>query len=218
VLDAQPLFAPGSSFSYADTNYILLGMVIERITGRTYYQELDDRILRPLSLGDTTPSDRPDLPGLVCGHTTPDNPFRVPVRTLRDGRYPMNPQVEWTGGGLISTSADLVRWALALYAGDVLAPAMQQHMLTTGVSDLGQDVRYGLGVMTWEGRHGQVRGHTGWVPGYVSGMAYFPRLRLALAVQFNSDVNRSGDAMRAFLDDVAGTLAPLLSQPPPPTA
>ena len=150
VLDTKPLFPAGSSFSYADTNYILVGMIIERITGLTYYGVLDERILRPLALRDTTPSDRPDLPGLVCGHTTPDNPFRVPDRTLVDGRYPMNPQVEWTGGGLISTSADLARWAAALYAGDVLPPAAREQMLQTGPSNLGEGVRYGLGAITWD--------------------------------------------------------------------
>lgn len=206
VLDARPLFPAGSDFSYADTNYILVGMIIERITGLTYYGMLDERILRPLGLRDTTPSDRPDLPGLVCGHTTPDNPFRVPDRTLVDGRYPMNPQVEWTGGGLISTSADLARWAAALYAGNVLPLAMRERMLETGPSNLGPGVRYGLGVITWEGRHGQVWGHTGWVPGYHSGMAYFPTQRLAVACQVNSDVKRSGAIMRGFLDDVAAEL------------
>ena len=50
VLDAKPLFPAGSSFSYADTNYILVGMIIERITGRTYYEVLDERILKPLGL------------------------------------------------------------------------------------------------------------------------------------------------------------------------
>lgn len=206
VLDARPLFPTGTDFSYADTNYILVGMIIERVTGRTYYEVLTEQVLVPLALRETTPADRPDLPGLVCGHTTPDNPFRVPNRTLVDGRYPMNPQVEWTGGGLITTAADLARWARALYAGEVLAPALRETMLQTGPSDLGEGVRYGLGVITWEGRHGQAWGHTGWVPGYHSGMAYFPALRLAVACQVNSDVKRSGAIMRGFLDDVAAEL------------
>lgn len=206
VLDATPLSAAGSSFSYADTNYILVGMIIEKVTGRSYYEVLAERVLEPLGLAETTPADRPDLPGLVCGHTTPDNPFRVPDRTLVDGRYPMNPQVEWTGGGLITTAADLARWARALYAGNVLAPPSQEQMLQAGPSNLGPGVRYGLGVITWEGRHGQVWGHFGWVPGYHSGMAYFPALRLAAAFQVNSDVKRSGAITRAFLDDVAAEL------------
>ena len=63
ALDSEPLFPVDEGWSYADTNYILVGMIIERVMGRTYYEELNERILEPWKLRATTPSDHPELPG-----------------------------------------------------------------------------------------------------------------------------------------------------------
>jgi len=65
VLDAKPLFAPGQGWAYADTNYILVGMAVEQATGRTVYGEVQRRLLEPLKLTRTIPSDRRELPDLI---------------------------------------------------------------------------------------------------------------------------------------------------------
>jgi D-alanyl-D-alanine carboxypeptidase len=208
ILDRKPLFEAGKGWSYADTNYILLGMVIEKITGRTYYQELTDRILKKYKLEATSPVDRPDLPGLVSGYTVPDRVFPVPAEVATNGRYVLNPQLEWTGGGLISTATDLARWAKLLYTGDVLKETTRQQMLQMiPARPLGPKDEYGLGVQRWQSRHGPVLGHSGYFPGYISTLAYYPDKKIAVAVQINSDERGSLTMMRAILDDAVEVLS-----------
>jgi len=67
ILDTKPPFAAGQGWEYSDTNYIVLGMIIERITGRPYYAEMRRRVLEPLALRNTIPSDRRELPGVANG-------------------------------------------------------------------------------------------------------------------------------------------------------
>jgi D-alanyl-D-alanine carboxypeptidase len=208
VLDRPPLFAVGKGWSYADTNYIVVGMAVERATGREVFALIRERFLEPLSLDATEPADRPDLAGLACGHTTVDNPFRLPQQVVSQGRYAMNPQLEWTGGGLITTSLDLARWADALYGGEVLSPEALAAMRQGVPSSLGPDLRYGLGVILWPSPLGPACGHSGWVPGYVSMTAYYPERRVAVAVQLSSDVGRSSAELRSFLDELAVSLVP----------
>ena len=206
VLDAEPLFAVGEGWSYADTNYILVGMIIERVTGRRYYEELGDRILGPLGLSDTTPSDRPELRGLVCGYTAEKNLFDLPVEVARDGRYAINPQFEWTGGGLITTSLDLARWSKELYGGDVLEAESRAQMCTGVATTWGPGREYGLGVILRSSVHGPVRGHGGYMPGYLTTMAYYPDCGVAVAVQVNTVVDVEFSALEGLVDAVAGDL------------
>jgi len=207
VLDAEPLFAVGQGWSYADTNYIVVGMIIERATGRSFYEELTDRILTPLHLRGTSPADRPELTGLVSGYTARGEAFGLPTEVAADGRYAMNPQVEWTGGGLITNAHDLARWAWLLYGGRVLSEESLQRMLEAVPTGDDSGEQYGLGVGIRPSRHGQVLGHSGWVPGYCSAMAYYPDHRLAVAVQVNTDLGVDRFVLATLLDDVAAELA-----------
>lgn len=203
VFDKEPLFAPGEGWSYADTNYVVVGMIVEKITGRTYYNELERRILVPLKLVDTIPSDRARLPGLISGYCGPNNPFTDKHEVAVDGVYHCNPQFEWTGGGLVSTAFDLAIWAKAIYGGDVLNESTRAEMLKGVKAKTGPNDEYGLGVILWPTRHGRAIGHSGWFPGYVSIMAYYPDLKIAVALQINTDEPAKLRGMRAFLDDAA---------------
>src|SRR5581483_142876 len=125
VLDDPPESAPGAAFHYTDTNYILVGMIIERVTRSTYYSELERRLLGPLHLRDIVPNDRQRVPGVVqgysgglersmlgYGHETIDRPPAPGTAAAADamidrGAFVVNPQFEWTGGGLSTTAADL---------------------------------------------------------------------------------------------------------------
>ncbi|UCE58391.1 MAG: beta-lactamase family protein [Phycisphaerales bacterium] len=206
VLDAEPLFPPGQGWSYADTNYILVGMIIERVTGRTFYEELADRILGPLELVDTSPSDHPCLRGLINGYSVEGNPFSIPPEVAPNKCYAINPQVEWTGGGLISTASDLARWAWLLYGGDVLKDKTLGQLLDGVVIGNDPQRKYGLGVMIRSSRRGPVCGHAGWMPGYVSLMAYYSDHRIALAVQVNTEVGVGLPQLESLLDTAANEL------------
>lgn len=184
-LDQAPLFPAGKGFTYSDTNYILVGMIIEKITGRGYYTELEDQILKPLSLGHTSPSDRRVIPGMVSAYTDPKNPFGLPEKVCIDGKDALNPEIEWTGGGLVSTAGDLARWAWLLLGGHVLRNSSLKEMLAA--QPTGSGARYGLGIGVRDIELGPAYGHDGEFPGFESVMAYFPRYKLSVALQFNSD-------------------------------
>ena len=124
LFDAQPPFAPGEGWEYSDTNYIVLGMIIEKAGGASYYQQLRRRILEPLRLADTIPVESRVVPGLVQGYAGPNNPFGRSDEMIEDGRFAVNPQFEWTGGGMASTAADLARWGKLLYEGGAFVASM----------------------------------------------------------------------------------------------
>ncbi len=208
ILDLAPLFEAGKGWAYTDTGYILLGLVIEAVSGSSYYEELEMRFLKPLKLDMTSPSDRTALPGLVAGYAAQDNVFGFPGKTVDEsGTLAWNPIVEWTGGGLISTSRDLAVWAKLLYEGR----AMQSDYLTdlfqsVPTSDDASKARYGAGVLIEQkNRFGQRWGHGGVIPGYSSSMRYYPQYGIAVAFQMNTD-----SGISAFASDIEDRLADII--------
>jgi D-alanyl-D-alanine carboxypeptidase len=187
-------FAPGGGWEYSDTNYIVLGMILEKVSGRRVYDEVERRFLRPLALTRTVPSDSRVIAGLAQGYAGPGNPFGgADAMILPDGRFAINPQFEWTGGGMASTSEDLARWSLALYGGRVLRPSELALMLQGVPAPLGpQGTTYGLGVIVRPLQAGTSWGHSGFFPGYLTEMMYFPAERWAIAVQVNSSAAPRG--------------------------
>ena len=205
VLDEQAGFAAGEGWDYSDTNYILLGMIIEGITGRDLYDEVEARLLEPLGLSNTIPSDSRRIAGLVQGYAGPGNPFTGSDAVIgADGRFVINPQFEWAGGGFASTTSDLARWAAALYGGGVLDGEWVAQMLDGVPARLGPGARYGLGVIIQETPLGVSYGHSGFFPGYLTQMAYFPDHRIAVAVQVNCSVPPSlGRPLGAMVTELA---------------
>jgi D-alanyl-D-alanine carboxypeptidase len=194
-ISGQPApFAPGEGWEYSDTNYIVLGMILEKVSGRRVYDEVERRFLRPLALTRTVPSDRRLIAGLAQGYAGQGNPFGgADAMILPDGRFAINPQFEWTGGGMASTTEDLARWALALYGGRVLRPAELASMLQGVPAPLGpQGTTYGLGAIVRPLPVGTSWGHSGFFPGYLTEMMYFPAERWAIAVQVNSSAAPRG--------------------------
>ena len=178
ILGKKPLFPAGSAYNYADTNYILVGMIVEKATGKTLYDEISERILKPLKLNRTIASNKNVLPQTANGYFQ-----NKPV--IVGGKFTINPQWEWTGGGFASTAEDLARWAKNLYGGDILEKKYLDEML--GSTTAGEGRNYGLGVEITQGKFGKAFGHDGEFPGYLSDMRYFPQYKIAVAVQVNSD-------------------------------
>lgn len=188
IRDKEMLFEPGKGWMYTDTGYILLGLVIEKTTGKSPFQEIQERFLNPLHLTMTEPSDHPKLPGLAAGYTAPNNPFGLPAKTtIALNTLAWNPAMEWTGGGLISNSSDLALWVKLLYEGHALKGEYLSELLTS--VPVGDGVRYGLGVAIYENDlAGLAYGHKGVIPGYSSSMRYFPDKRVSIAFQINTDI------------------------------
>jgi D-alanyl-D-alanine carboxypeptidase len=190
ILDTKPLFPAGKGFSYTDTGYILVGLIIEKVTGSTYYEEVQRRFLQPLELKSTGPSDHRAIPGLVPGYLAADNPLGLPAKTANGSTMVFSPASEWTGGGLYSNPLDLVRWAKVLYEGRAMKIAYMEDLLRGVPWGDSTTIRYGLGVIESETPLGTRYGHSGWFPGYVTDVRYYPRERVAVAIQANSDANR----------------------------
>ncbi len=192
LLDEKPKFAAGNGWDYSDTNYIVIGMIIERVTGKKFYDEANRRLLKRLKLTGTIPQDGPRLKGVVQGYAGPNNPFGGTDAMIRTGKFVINPQFEWTGGGYASTAEDLARWAKMIYEGKAFSSDLLPQVLE-GVAApmLGRETKYGLGVIIRQTSAGTAYGHSGFFPGYMTDMMYFPDQRVAVAVQVNTSVSRN---------------------------
>jgi D-alanyl-D-alanine carboxypeptidase len=195
VLNKKPLFAAGKGFNYSDTNYILVGLIVEKATSKTLYDEITRRILKPLKLDRTIPSNTLALPEVANGYFQ-----NKPV--IVGGKFIFNPQWEWAGGGFASTAEDLARWARELYAGDALPKKSLDEMLQSTTT--GEGAGYGLGVEIARSKWGKSYGHDGEFPGYLSEMRYLPKYKLAVAFQINSDQTPEVDRfLQTAIDDFA---------------
>ncbi len=214
VLDQKPLFPAGKGFHYSDTNYILVGLIIEKTRGSTYYEELSNRLLKPLGLTFTSPLNKRKVVGVVQGYAPKSQQlFGLPYKVLDDsGTFIFNPSLEWTGGGVVSNSQDLVRWMKALYEGKVISRRYLNEMLNSvaspehGHDDLGRVYGYGLGVSIAKTKYGTTFRHGGFFPGYNSLLAYFPEQRVAVAMQINSDSSKIEEHFEAIVKIIMKTI------------
>lgn len=212
VLDTDPLFPAGEAWAYSDTGYLLLGLVIEEAGGAAYYDLVAARFLAPLGLTATTPSNTQALPGLAAGYVGEDNPFGLPRRTMDEaGRLLWDPAMEWTGGGLASTSRDLAIWGHALFGGTAMAdPYLDRLLDGVPVASDAPGILYGAGVAIYaDTPRGPVYGHGGWIPGYVSSLRHYSDHGVTVAFQINTDVGIVDDstdlvpALESALADLA---------------
>jgi D-alanyl-D-alanine carboxypeptidase len=134
---------PGRAFAYSNTNYALLGMIVEQATGRTYGEEIKRRLIRPLRLHETV------LPGTGTRIAGPHPHGYVPIDWNGDGNpqlvdfTEMNPSLFGAGGEMISTTKDLNRFFTALLGGRLLPAHLLAEMKTQGIEG-GRS--YGLGL------------------------------------------------------------------------
>ena len=190
ALKNPPLFEPGTGWGYSNTNYVLAGMLVERLTGRTYSAQLADRIVGPLGLtgtylpGHETGIHRPH-PRLYSTLTVPEPDAEVHDVTELD------PSFAWAAGGMVSTLTDLTRFFGALLAGRLLPPELHAATFTTVDTDGGgwiPDTAYGLGIYAQRLPGGTtVWGHGGAIHGSWSYVMGSRDGRLLLAQSINGD-------------------------------
>jgi D-alanyl-D-alanine carboxypeptidase len=159
------LFKPGAKgkWSYSNTNYLLAGMLIEKVTGHTYGTEIRRRIVVPLELGSTeVPGDAVAIPGPhPRGYARPE-PGAEPIDVTE-----FNPSVAAGSGDMISNADDVSRFLDALMHGRLLHPAQLAEMMHTRKTGLPDRSSYGLGLFTWPLPCGGVYwGHPGDVLGF----------------------------------------------------
>ncbi|WFE75198.1 serine hydrolase [Roseinatronobacter sp. S2] len=190
ILDAPPLFPAGAGWAYSDTGYLLAGLVIEAAAGQPWGEVVRDRFLLPLGLTDTEPSDQRVLDRLATGFTSMAGPV---MRTLDpEGRLIFHPGIEGAGGGFVTTATDLALWGRLLLSGRAMETEYLDAMLQ-GIDTGAPGRSYGLGVGIDRTGAEEVRGHGGWIPGYVGSLRYYPARDVAIAIQINSDVGMLGE-------------------------
>jgi len=190
----EPLFAPGTTVSYSNTGYVLMGLIIKAATGNTVREELTHRIFKPLGLHATTF----DISGHIAGPHA-HGYLVVPGQGLQDVTR-VSPSYYWTAGNIVSTAGDVARFYRALFAGRLLAPDLLQTMQGTGADENG--VQMGLGLFAGPTPCGTAWGHDGAAPGY-NATAYISEdgrrqvVALVNSVTFEDKVG-SPKAQRAF--------------------
>jgi D-alanyl-D-alanine carboxypeptidase len=163
ALAHPPTFRPGTGWRYSNTGYLLAGMIIEEVTGRTYGEEIQRRVIGPLGLRETyVPGDEPAIPGPhPRGYARPGE--GAPLMDITA----INPSVAGASGGMISSGSDLNRFLDALVRGELLRPAEFREMTRTRPTGNPDGRAYGLGL---ESRPlpcgGLYWGHTGDMFGY----------------------------------------------------
>jgi D-alanyl-D-alanine carboxypeptidase len=201
ALGEPPVAPAGEKWSYADTNYLLVGLCIEQATGQRYWQVLRERLLAPLQLSETVGNESRAIPGLACGMAGGIGFHEGPV--VQGGKYFTNPVFEYCGGGVSSSARDLARWCRELFAGEVIPASLRTDFLDGVPAARGVADRYGLGCFVDEGAHGPAFGHTGVMPGYLGCMSWYPNLKMAVAVQFPTDESRRVGGMKRLCADLA---------------
>ena len=187
----QPLFPPNARTQYADTNYILLGIVLQKVTGRSPESVITRDILRPLRLHETSFPFTAQMPSpFAHGYYAGPNG----TATIRD--YTLtNPAVPWTAGAMVSSVADMRTWGRALARGTLLSRRLQALRLHFGrIPNPGVSVGYGLGIM----RLGNWIGHNGAIFGYTSETFYLPSNGAQIVASGNLSSNSSTPTTMLF--------------------
>lgn len=177
----EPLdFAPGTNWSYSNSGYIVLGQIIETVSGNTYATFLRENIFRPLGMNHT---------GVINPTRVVDHRAEGYASATQRASY-FNPSILYAAGGLYSTVGDLYRWDQALYTGKVISPETWDAMgADTYVLPYGAHYAYGLSFDTLNNH--AVIGHGGTINGFTSRYVHFPDDNVTIIVLENFDIENN---------------------------
>jgi D-alanyl-D-alanine carboxypeptidase len=205
VADKQPDFAPGSSWAYSNTNYMLAGLIIERATGHPLGRELERRIFEPLQLRHTSfPVNESAIAGSHANGYAVVDGKSIDVTVL-------NPSGTWAAGNLVSSAADIAHFWRTLLGGKLLAPAQLRAMKTTVPAWKGVPNRYGLGIQEIPTACGTLWGNGGSIAGYSNMFENSEngKRQASLIVNVNPAPEGVGEArgsaLRAAMSDALGS-------------
>jgi D-alanyl-D-alanine carboxypeptidase len=190
-------FPPGSKFDYNNTNTVLLGEVVKKVSGQDIGVFITQHILMPLGLIHT----------LYPRNTEFPSPHAHGYRQLRDGKIvdatDWNPTWSGAAGQMISTLDDLRVWARVLVEGKLISPAMKLEQQTFLLApEEGDGALYGLAL---ENQNGWL-GHNGNILSYMAFPYYLPEERITMVVLLNSGANVPG--AWKMMQDIAGIISP----------
>ena len=229
ALTRPPSSVPGARYEYSNTNFVLLGLIVEKLTGKPLDEVLEERIFDPLGLDDTS------LPKRSSNAIPKEHPqgyqFGTNIETLDTEVLPpdeqaaanagalepidvtgVNPSWAWAAGGAISTADDLARYVKSLVGGGLLNKRSQQQRLdSVQPNDPGISMSPGYGYAIAD--LGRLVGHTGELPGFQSVMGYDRQRKITVIVWTTLAAAPDGRAPATQLTKaILGELYP----PPPP--
>jgi D-alanyl-D-alanine carboxypeptidase len=189
-----PLFAPGMGWSYCNTNYLLLGLIIEKALEQPFYEACRARFLAPLNLNSLAMPPFEPLPAQVAHLWLDLNGDGV----VDDAHSVFSNWDAWhssasPAGSYYSNPADMARWMRAYMSGSLLSPGMMAEMKTTVLTSLPGGTQYGLGIMD-RGIYGQQAYGHGGDAGYSASVWYFPNKDISIAV-LNNDQRKNSWAL-----------------------
>ena len=202
-------FEPGSRYSYSNTGFIILGRVVEKVSGRPFGKFLTEEILKPLGLNNTLYEPDPNQAGIARGYTT---------FALSKPEPATNEAKGWIGsaGAIYSTGSDLAAWDLALVSGKVVNPASYALMTTPRLLSDGRFSFYGCG-LSWSIRNARtVLSHGGAVAGFVAMNTTVPGTRSAAVLLSNYDsgeVNAIFNKLVEAMNPASTTSIPAITGP-----
>jgi CubicO group peptidase (beta-lactamase class C family) len=185
AIEHQPAdFPPGTDWRYSNSGYILLGAIIEKVTGKSWHAATRDLLMAPLGMMQTDGyRDTELVQGRVEGYSVDET-----------GAVVRAPYVSMAGpgaaGALSSTVDDLFRIMRALTTGRVLPAKLYEQMTTAKQTSSGRTVGYGYGVMLGTVRGEPVIEHNGGIDGFASQLTYFPKQDVTVVVLANTDAGR----------------------------
>ena len=200
ALAHPPLFAPGAKYNYSNTNYMLLGWIVEAVTHHTVAHEIHKRLIEPMGLGATTfPVTDPNMPmPYARGYSLDESKQWVNESVV----FP--PNVAWAAGAMVSDVADMKKWVAAYVTGTTNSAASQKARLMclpTGEGNLS----FGLGIGCSAGWYG----YTGGITGYNTAAYYMPATGITIVALVNSQQEKPFPGVASkIVRDIARIVTP----------
>ncbi|MBS1894637.1 MAG: serine hydrolase [Actinobacteria bacterium] len=197
----KPVAEPDSVTKYTDSNFVLLGLILEKVSGETVEKNITKEVIRPLGLKHTSfpataAMPQPFAHGYFAGDEGDEK--------IRDYTA-VNPKVAWTAGAMVSTLGDLRKYGRQLATGALLPPSLQAERLKFGdfPNGDGPSVGYGLGIL----HVGNWLGHDGAIFGFSTVTMYEPKSGTTIAATANLSSNFSTPTLEMFFQ-IAARLDP----------
>lgn len=187
IVNAQPDFEPGTQHAYSNSAYLVLGLILEKVSGKPYAEMLKERITRPLGLKDTY---------MATGNIDMHKNEALTYMRLGNEWKPMpetHPSILFSAGAIISTPDDLVGFIQALFNGKIISKENLERMKT-----MTEGEGMGMEPFTFAGK--TFYGHTGGADNYGAWLAYLPEEKLAFAYTTNAKIYPVGNIVSGIID------------------
>jgi CubicO group peptidase (beta-lactamase class C family) len=175
-------FDPGTRWEYSNSNYFLIGAVLEQVTGQSFRDFARQRLFEPLVLAKTAVDSNDEIvPRRASAY------FRDPARKggFENADY-IHMSVPHAAGAIRSTAGDLIKWTAALHGGRVLSAASYKEMTTSASVQVAEDAKYGLGLHLLEQQGHRLINHDGGIEGFEASLTYVVDSKTTLVVLANT--------------------------------